>query len=150
MGYRIVSVDNVTVKSNDQTALGIKYNSSDRVFTTIYTTTEQALENLKNLLLTRVGERYGYPQFGTHLLNALFQPITSEMKSDIRELITQPVSTFLPYIEIEEIDIKTPDDDPNMVEHMVAIRLQFTVGNFDTRAILLEATNNGILKVSEV
>ena len=151
MGYRIISVENGTTNNTKpQTALGIRYNSTDTVFTTIYTTTEQALENLKNLLLTRVGERYGYPQFGSHLLNAVFQPISSEMKSDIRDLITQPITTFLPYIEVDEIDITTPDDDPNMVEHMVRIRLQFTVSNFDTRAILLEATNTGTLKVSEV
>lgn len=151
MGYRIVSVDNAIDAAFVQpTALGIKYASTDRVFTTIYTTTEQALENLKNLLLTRVGERYGYPQFGTHLLNALFQPITAEMKSDIRDLIIEPISTFLPYIDVQEIDITTQEDDPDMIEYMVKIRLEFALGNFDTRALLLEATNTGILRVSEV
>ena len=72
MGYRIISVDNNTSTVTTPTALGISYNSDDRIFRTIYTTTEQALENLKTLLLTRVGERYGYPQFGSHLLNVLF------------------------------------------------------------------------------
>lgn len=150
MGYRVISVDTNVFATGDPVALGISYQSTDRVFTSVYTTIEQALLNLKTLLLTRIGERYGYPQFGTHLLNVVFQPISDEIKNDIKDIITEPISTFLPYITVDEIDIKTPVDDPNMTEHVVSIRLTFSVGAFDTRAILLEATNTGILTVSEV
>ena len=150
MGYRIISVDTNTLAIGNPVALGISYQSTDRVFTSIYTTSEQGLQNLKTLLLTRIGERYAYPQFGTHLLNVLFQPITEEIKSEIKTIITEPISTLLPYITVDEIDIKTPIDDPNMTEHAVSILITFSVGNFDTRAILLEATNTGTLTVSEV
>lgn len=150
MGYRIISVDTNVLATGDPVALGISYQSTDRVFTSIYTTIDQALLNLKTLLLTRIGERYGYPQFGTHLLNVVFQPITEEIKSEIKDIITAPISTFLPYITVDELDIKTPVDDPNMTEHVVSIHLTFSVGAFDTRAILLEATTDGVLTVSEV
>ena len=151
MAYKIISVDNnVNTVAGTPTALGISYKSNDRIFTSIYTTTEQSLENLKNLLLTRVGERYGYPQFGSHLLNVLFQPITDELKSEIHELITGPVSVFLPYINIDAIDVTTQLDDPNMLEYTVSIKITFSVGNFDTRAILLQATAQGTLTVTEV
>ncbi len=150
MGYRIISVDNTVNITTSPTALGISYESTDRVFTSIYTTTDQALLNLKTLLLTRIGERYGYPQFGTHLLNVVFQPITDVLKSEIQDIITTPISKFLPYIDIDTIDIVTPEDDPNLLEHFVAITIRFSVGAFDTRAILLEATNTGTLTVSEV
>jgi phage baseplate assembly protein W len=150
MGYRIISVDTNVLKTGAPTALGISYESSDRVFTSIYTTSEQAVLNLKTLLLTRIGERYGYPQFGTHLLNVIFQPISDSLRDEIKNIITEPVSMFLPYITLDEIDIKTPEDDPNLIEHLVSIRITFSIGVFDTKAILLEATNTGILKVSEV
>ena len=150
MGYRIISVDNTVNATTIPTALGISYQSTDRVFTSVYTTTEQALLNLKTLLLTRIGERYGYPQFGTHLLNVVFQPITDALKPEIQDIITGPVSIFLPYIDIQNIQITTPEDDPNLIDHFVSIRITFSVGAFDTRAILLEATNTGTLRVSEV
>jgi len=150
VGYRVISVDTNVLRTGNPVALGISYESTDRVFTSVYTTTEQALLNLKTLLLTRIGERYGYPQFGTHLLNVVFQPIAEEIKDEIKRIITEPISRFLPYITVDTLDIKTPLDDPNMTEHVVSIRLTFSVGQFDTRAILLEATNTGILKISEV
>lgn len=150
MGYRIITVDTNALATGNPTALGISYQSTDNVFTSIYTSIEQALLNLKTLLLTRIGERYAYPQFGTHLLNIIFQPITEELKSEIKNIITEPISTFLPYITVDEIAITTPIDDPNMSEHVVSIKLTFSIGAFDTRAILLEATNTGTLTVSEV
>ena len=98
MGYRIISTETSTVNTATPTVLGISYKSNDTIFTPIYTTTEQALENLRTLLLTRVGERYGYPQFGTHLLNILFEPNVNELKTDINEIINSKVSHFLPYM----------------------------------------------------
>ena len=74
MGYKIISVNINDENRGD--ALGISYSSNNGIFTSIYTTDQQAFEQLKTLLLTRVGERYGYPQYGTHLLNIIFQPIT--------------------------------------------------------------------------
>jgi hypothetical protein len=42
------------------------------LFKLSYTTEEQALSNLKNLLLTRKGERPFQPLFGTNIYSILF------------------------------------------------------------------------------
>ena len=76
MGYNIVSTEEI---NSSETGLGIGFTASaGKVFSPIRITIDQALENLKNLLLTRIGERYMQPNFGTQLLNILFEPNVSE------------------------------------------------------------------------
>jgi phage baseplate assembly protein W len=150
VGYRVISTTETgTANTATPTVLGISYKSADAIFTPIYTTTEQALENLKTLLLTRVGERYGYPQFGTHLLNVLFEPNVNELKTTIDDIITSKVSIFLPYITINEIKTITKEDDP-AADHYVTITINFAVGNFDTRSIQLAVNDAGVLTVETI
>lgn len=148
MGYKIISV-NIN-DENRSDALGISYSSNNGIFTSIYTTDQQAFEQLKTLLLTRVGERYGYPQYGTHLLNIIFQPITEEMKSDIQDLIVEPVSRFLPYINIDNIKITTRNDDPNMLENTATVSISYSINLLEDRTLLLAATEQGTITVSQV
>jgi phage baseplate assembly protein W len=146
VGYRVITTETSTANTSTPTVLGISYKSSDAIFTPIYTTTEQALENLRTLILTRVGERYGYPQFGTHLLNVVFEPNVNELKTDINEIISSKVSHFLPYITINEIKTITREDDP-AADHYVTITINFAVGNFDTKSIQLAINDAGVLTV---
>ena len=148
MGYKIISV-NIN-DENRSDSLGISYSSNNGIFTSIYTTDQQAFEQLKTLLLTRVGERYGYPQYGTHLLNIIFQPITEEMKSDIQDLIVEPVSRFLPYINIDNIKITTRNDDPNMLENTATVSISYSINLLEDRTLLLAATEQGTITVSQV
>ena len=95
MAYKLISVENQTTKN---VALGISYQANNGVFTPVYTTNAQAILNLKTLLLTRVGERYGFPEYGTFLLNVIFQPITNDIKKQIEDFIIPQVNKFLSYI----------------------------------------------------
>jgi phage baseplate assembly protein W len=144
MGYQIISVTNNGV---DTKVLGISYKSAAGVFKPIYTSTEQALENLKTLLLTRIGERYGAPEYGTFLLNAIFEPNIMEIKDDIKDFIVPQVSQFLPYIDIQDIDVVTAEDDPTL-NHTIQITITFSVFNFGTKSLTIAANENGTITVS--
>ena len=86
MGYKIQPVQ--TNLAVDNTALGVEINfNGPGVFVPVYSTDQQSLNNLKNLLLTRIGERYDNPTYGTNLLNIIFQPNVEELKSDIATVI---------------------------------------------------------------
>ena len=69
MAYQIIEP---LINPVDVRPLGIRLDVQS--FTPLYLTTDQAYENLKTLLLTRKGERYHQPNFGTRLLNILFEP----------------------------------------------------------------------------
>ena len=88
---------------------------------------EQAKSNLKNLLLTKKGERIMQPEFGTGLQSLLFEQADGNLEQKIEETITKNVSYWLPYITIKNIDIVMTDElkDKNQVN----VGLEFTVGN---------------------
>jgi len=88
---------------------------------------EQAKTNLKNLLLTKQGERVMQPNFGTGLHSLLFEQMTDDFENKLTETITKSVGYWLPYINIEEVDIKMTDEMKDM--HRADMNIKFTVGN---------------------
>lgn len=144
MGYKIVSPNEVNeVKSN---VLGISYVFRDRLFKPIYIDLDQAYENLKNLLLTRIGERILQPTFGTKLFNILFQPNVFELIGEIKKTISEAVSYWLPYINLDVIDVVTNLDDPTLI-HNVKITISFSLNEFETKTITLTVSDNAVVEV---
>jgi hypothetical protein len=96
-------------------------------FEQAFTSFEQAKANLKNLLLTAKGERIMQPEFGTGLQSLLFEPMDDTFEDRLQDVITQTVSYWLPYINIEEIDVEMTDAMKD--NHTARMTIQFTVGN---------------------
>lgn len=88
---------------------------------------DQAKSNLKNLLLTKKGERIMQPEFGTGLQSLLFEQIDDNLESRIQETITKNVNYWLPYINIESIDVEMTNELKD--QNRVNLSLEFTVGN---------------------
>ena len=84
---------------------------------------EQTRSNIRNLLLTRKGERLGNPNFGSNLLSVVFEPNTSDINNKIEETIRSAMREFLPQVQIESIDIKQSERIPEIVN----VRLQFSL-----------------------
>ena len=145
MAYRI---EPIVDTFNVATPLGIKLSFNDvGIFSTNYNSTDQAKANLRNLILTKVGERYEQPTFGCNLLNILFQPMSDDIIGNINEIIQTPVSYWLPYISIENIDVKTNLDDI-IPDHTIKITIKYTVPSaIETQSIIVFAGENGILKI---
>ena len=144
MGYKFVPK---FLENNNQTGLGIDYNfKAAGIFTTNYDNNQQAIANLKNLLLTLVGERYHNIFFGSELPYIIFEPNVNELKEDISEIIISAVSRWLPYINIMGIDIITGEDDPNL-NHNIQITIRFTTNSIDESKIVIFAEENGILTI---
>ena len=82
-----------------------------------YTEIDQLKSNIKNLLLTKRGERLMHPDFGSGLQEILFEPETDEIETKIEEAIIGTMGKWLPYVNIEQIDIDASDSlkDANTV-----------------------------------
>ena len=91
------------------------------------TTFEQARSNLKNLLLTKKGERVLQPNFGSGLQDLLFEPIDDEFEGKLVDTVTEAVQTWLPYINIEDIDVNMNDE--NKDNNRVGVEIKFKVGD---------------------
>jgi phage baseplate assembly protein W len=96
-------------------------------FEQAFSSFEQAKSNLKNLLLTRKGERIMQPNFGSGLHDLLFEQADDQLEQRLEEEITNTVNFWLPYINISEIEVTMTDEmkDKNQVD----MKVIFTVGN---------------------
>jgi len=91
-----------------------------------YTTEEQALSNLKNLLLTYPGERYMQPTFGVRIRDRVFEQNTPELIMGLNREIQDAIGTWLPYIIIKSIKINNEDEYQNLTNYLF-IRIDFQV-----------------------
>ena len=143
MAYEITSLVDST--NDPDVVLGVDLSfSSEGVFKPLFSTSEQATSNLKNLLLTRIGERFGQVTYGTNLLNMVFQPNVNELKIEIEEEITRAINFWLPYISINRLEIITAEEDPTL-DHNTQITLEYGVLQFDTKTIIIFANETGQL-----
>jgi len=142
MGYII---DNKEWTKNPDVAIGVTFPFNGKgVFNSSYTTKEQAISNLKNLLLTMKGERYLIPNFGTNLVQALFQPATAELKQFIIDDVSGAIAFWLPYIDVIELSVKTFEDDPSL-ETSINVLIKFSVDTSDSEeSITIIASESGI------
>lgn len=144
MPYQIVPS---TINSNYISSLGLSYGGNN-IFSPVYISLVQITNQLKDLLLTKIGERYNQPTYGTNLLYVLFEPNLNEIKDDIRTFILGPVNYWLPAILITSIDITTAEDDPNLL-YNVQIKINYQLaGGASTNSLTIGTTQQGNVVVT--
>jgi len=117
----------------DRVAIGItlpiqKGNSG--YFKQSYQTTEQVRSNIKNLLLTRPGERLMQPNFGCPLYDLLFSQNTDELENNIEREIQDSISKWMPYLTIQEISVDQSTD--NIDQNVFKLSITFLIGEQQT------------------
>ena len=78
----------------------------DGFFATTSTTIEAVKNNIRNLLNTNKGERLFQPNIGINLRQYLFGQITEESLIQIQESITSTFNFWLPFVQIQSINLK--------------------------------------------
>jgi phage baseplate assembly protein W len=115
MAIELGKVNVTDLTENDYKILGIGINkNSDKggIFAVNYTTLTQAKDNLKNLILTRKGERIMNPTFGCDIYKVLFEQMDGGLiETKIESTILDAVSNWLPYLSIDEIIFDYDDND---------------------------------------
>ena len=133
--YKINPLD---LKKN--TAIGVMLPMGGApIFKSSYTTEEQAISNLKNLILTRKGERPFQPDFGTDVYSLLFEQITSDLGDTLDSTLRADIKYWLPYIIIDDILINVEED-----YNRVSISMKFKITeNGANENITILVTNQG-------
>lgn len=115
MAIEIGKVNVTDLTQNNYKVLGIGVNrtsDSNGIFAVNYTTLNQAKDSLKNLILTHKGERIMEPEFGCDIWKLIFEQIDGELiENKIENVIIDAVSTWMPYITINEIIFDYDDID---------------------------------------
>ena len=114
------------------------------VFAQSYTTEQQAVSNLKNLLLTAKGERYMQPNFGTRIRQVLFDQSTPDIEQRLKDTLTEDVEFWLPYISINNIELSADQD-----QYTLNIRLSFRITTIGANLVINVLLNENTLTVSD-
>tara|TARA_B100000902_G_C27148121_1_gene832226 strand:- start:458 stop:874 length:417 start_codon:yes stop_codon:yes gene_type:complete len=110
-------------------------------FSRTKTSVEQSKYNIKNLLLTKKGERLGNPQFGSNLINVLFEQ-EEDVESKIEESIRSSVSQFLPFVNIVKLDINFSENTKNLVNIELHFSLNTDLTNVEKLTIDTKSYSN--------
>ena len=138
--YRVNPLD---LKKNK--AIGVQLPlGGDPLFKLSYTTEEQAISNLKNLILTRKGERPFQPEFGSDVYSLLFEQMSSTLSSDLENSLRADIKFWLPYIIIDDVNT-TSLEDSNRVEISLKVRVTENGANTQITIFVTEQGNVSIV-----
>ena len=125
---------------NSNTYVGMSFPLKGDTFNDFWltkTTIEQSVHNLRNLLLTVVGERVGQPEFGSQLKAICFEQIDDELPLKIENEVRRAVSKWLSHIEIKSVETLTQDGDKSTV----FVKIKFIPAlSSDEQEVLLNVT----------
>jgi phage baseplate assembly protein W len=113
------------------------------IFKSSYTTEEQSISNLKNLILTQKGERPFQPDFGTDVYSLLFEQMTPDLGDALDSSLRADIKYWLPYIIIDNILINVEED-----YNRVSISMKFKITeNGANENITILVTNQGSVSI---
>jgi len=106
------------IDRDDDIYIGIRFpldHSPEGFFYKTKTIREQVKSNIRNLLLTEKGERVLQSNFGTNLKSLLFEQITPSGLENIENDIRESLSTWLPYVNTNNLIVVQDDRNSNQV-----------------------------------
>ena len=111
----------------------------DGYFRQSFRTFDQIRSNLKNLLLTKKGERIFQQEFGSGLHDLLFNPATEKFEEDLENTLNDAIAQWLPYIVVEDINIDISKEQTDNNQAKVSLKFkQEGDQTLDTLTFLVE------------
>jgi phage baseplate assembly protein W len=99
--------------------------SSKGGFETNDTTIDAITDDLKMLLMTNYGERMIHYDFGANLRSLLFEP-DQDTPQKIIDNVTNAISTWMPFVNIMNIEVETNRTNPNIPSNAVSVNIRFS------------------------
>ena len=121
-------IDPLNLNPNVAVGVNIPFNGPS-VFTPNYTTQEAIKNNLINFFLTEPGELPLNPTFGGGLRSFLFQQIESENISNLKNDVSNKLTTYFPSVNVISLDIFETTGVSNSLTINLKYSYQNTVDN---------------------
>lgn len=113
------------------------------VFALSYSTEEQSISNLKNLLLTAKRERIMQPTFGTRIRESLFEQNTQRLSEFLSSTLREDIEQWLPYIIVNNVDVIRN-------ENSISIRISFQVTESGANLVINVLASENTLTLSDI
>ena len=112
--------------------------NEDGYFKTTKTTIESIKNNIRLLLKTQRGERMFQPNLGMNIRRFLFAQITEDTQVQIENDIVDTFNTWLPFVELREIDIDTGRQDQNKINIKIVFNIKRAPNTIESVGVVLE------------
>lgn len=103
----------------------------EKFFVDLNTTLQESIKSdIMHVIFTPKGQRVRNPNFGTNLIRFIFEPSDDVSWSNVKEEVKSAVTTYIPNVNITDINIFRRDDD----SHGIYVSIQYTIkqGNYQT------------------
>ena len=90
-------------------------------------TLEAVKQNLFNLCSTELGERVYQPGLGIQLKKFLFEPFSEDTVNSIQETIVSSIDYWLPYLKLNNIEVKMYDNGAGDYRNRMLISVHFSL-----------------------
>jgi phage baseplate assembly protein W len=139
--YRYNPID---FKKDVAVGVMLPFGKNSGLFSLSYSTEEQSVSNLKNLLLTKKRERPFQPEFGSDVYTLMFEQMNAELSNTLTLQLSDDIAFWLPYIVIDDITV-TPDYDRNTVNITLSYRITEQGANRQI-IMFIDSTGTSILE----
>jgi phage baseplate assembly protein W len=107
--------------------LPLRANDEDGAFALHKGVADEVKENFKTLLKTNPGERIMDSNFGIGIRRYLFEQNVQQTHADIDNRIRSQTKTYIPAIRINSIKFITPENNRDVGDNYLGIRIDFTI-----------------------
>ena len=112
--------------------------NQDGFFSTSKTTIESVKNNIRLLLQTQKGERMFQPNLGMGIRRFLFEQITEDTQVQIENDIVDTFATWLPFVELREIDVDLAEQDQNKINIKIVFNIKRAPNTIESVGVVLE------------
>ena len=112
--------------------------NQDGYFATTKTTIESVKNNIRLLLQTQKGERMFQPNLGMGIRRFLFEQITEDTQVQIENDIVDTFATWLPFVELREIDVDLAEQDQNKIKINIVFSIRRAPNTLESVGVVLE------------
>ena len=107
-------------------------------FATTKTTMDAVKNDVRLLLMTQRGERLFQPFLGMNIRRFLFEQITDDTAIEIENDIVDTFQTWLPFVELQNIEVDLGDQDRNTIKINVTFNIRNAPTDLQSVGIVLE------------
>jgi phage baseplate assembly protein W len=97
------------------------------------TNEESIKQSIRNIIMTRKGERFFNPSFGSTIYSSLFNPNDLTTVISIRQSVIESINNFEPRAELIDV-IVNPEFDTNHIP----VKIIFSIRNFQNEQFELD------------
>jgi phage baseplate assembly protein W len=111
-------------RSRSFTDLGVSFNRNPITDDLVTVKDEAAVtQAIKNLILTKFGEKLMNPSIGSDVYNMLFEPLDAFSGMELRDKILNTITNFEPRVDVLDMTVSAVEDTDDLISVQMTYRI---------------------------